>query len=189
LWSRRIIAVKRSRDVGRVALSDEAVRVRRVADDEDLHVLGRAGVQRLSLGLEDPAVGFEQVRALHPLRARLGADEQGDVDAVERLLGVVGHLDAGEQGEGAVVELHGHALDGLHGIRDLEQGEDDGLVGAEHVAGGDAKEQRVADLAGGAGDGDADGAGCVHWFISSMTASANCEVPTAEGSSRLGFRS
>jgi hypothetical protein len=35
--------------------------------------------------------------------------------------------------------------------------EDDGLVGPEHGAGGDAKKQGVADLAGGTGDGDTNG--------------------------------
>ena len=44
--------------------------------------------------------------------------------------------------------------------RQLEQLQDDGLVLAEHLAGGDAEEEGVADLAGGAGDGDADG--CFH---------------------------
>ena len=57
-------------------------------------------------------------------------------------------------------------------LRDLEQAELDRRVGAEHLAGGDAEQQRVADLAGGAGDGDVDGRS-VHWFISSITASAN----------------
>ena len=42
----------------------------------------------------------------------------------------------------------------------LEQLQDHRLVLAEHVAGGDAEQQAVADLAGGAGDGDADG--CFH---------------------------
>ena len=42
-------------------------------------------------------------------------------------------------------------------IGHLEQLQDDRLVLAEHLAGGDAEEQGVADLAGGAGDRDADG--------------------------------
>jgi hypothetical protein len=41
--------------------------------------------------------------------------------------------------------------------RQLEQLEDDGLVVPEHIAGGDPEQQAVADLAGGAGDCDADG--------------------------------
>ena len=44
--------------------------------------------------------------------------------------------------------------------RQLEQLQDHRLILAEHFAGGDAEEEGVADLAGGAGDGDADG--CFH---------------------------
>ena len=44
-----------------------------------------------------------------------------------------------------------------HGRLDLEQAQHDRLVGAEHLARGDPEEQRVADLPGGAGDGDVDG--------------------------------
>ena len=66
-------------------------------------------------------------------------------------------VDAGEQREGAVVELHRGALGGLDGVGDLEQVEVDRRVGAEHLPARDPEEQRVADLAGGAGDGD------LHW--------------------------
>ncbi|MPN58586.1 hypothetical protein SDC9_206293 [bioreactor metagenome] len=41
------------------------------------------------------------------------------------------------------------------GLRQVEQLEDDRLILAEHFAGGDAEEQAVTDLAGSAGDGDA----------------------------------
>ena len=65
------------------------------------------------------------------------------------------------QREGAVVDLHDHAVEHLQRRLDLEQAQDDGLVGAEQLARGDAEEERVADLAGGAGDGDVDGGlGC-----------------------------
>ena len=122
LWSRRIIAVKRSaRDVGSVALGDQAVGVGRVTDHQHLDVRRGTTVQRLALWLEDPTVGLEQVTPLHALAARPGSDEQGDVDAVEGLLGIVVDVDAGEQREGAVVELHRGALGGLDGVRDLEQ--------------------------------------------------------------------
>ena len=59
-----------------------------------------------------------------------------------------------EQREGAVVELHHHALQGAEGGGDLEQLQDDRLIGSEQGAAGDAEQQAVADLAGGAGDGD-----------------------------------
>jgi hypothetical protein len=39
----------------------------------------------------------------------------------------------------------------------IQQLQDDRLVLAQHFAGGDAEQQGVTDLAGGAGDGNADG--------------------------------
>ena len=142
---------------GALRLRDQAVGVRRVADHQHLDVRGGVGVQRLPLGLEDAAVGLEQVAALHPLAAGPGADEQRHAGAVEGLVGVVVDVDPGQQREGAVVELHRGALGGLDRLRDLEQRQVDGGVGPEQLAAGDAEQQRVADLAGGAGDGDAYG--------------------------------
>ena len=145
------------RHVGRVRRGDQRVGVRRVADHEDAHVVGGARVDRLALRLEDAAVGLEQVAALHAGGARAGADEQGDVDAVERRARVVGDVDAGQQRERAVVELHRGALGRLERRRDLEQSQPDRDVGAEQLAGRHPEQQGVADLAGRAGDGDGDG--------------------------------
>ena len=89
--------------------------------------------QRLALGGEDGAVGREQVAPLHARRAGPGADEQGVVDVAEGAVGVVGLHDAAEQRERAVVELHHHALSSVEGRGDLQQVEDDRLVGAEHA--------------------------------------------------------
>lgn len=127
-------------------LRDERVGVGRVADDEDLDVVRGVVVDGLALRLEDAAVGGEQVAALHALGARAGADEQGDVRTGEADVRVVGDLDAAQQREGAVVELHGGALGGLEALRDLQEAQVDRHVRAEQVAGGDAEEQRVADL-------------------------------------------
>ena len=144
-------------NVGRVRHRDQRVRVRRVADDEDPDVVGGAGVDRLALGLEDRAVGLEQVGALHPRTARPRADEQADVGAVEGELRIVGDLDLRKQRESAVVELHRGALGGLDRVGDLEQPQLNRGVLAEHLAGRDPEEECVANLAGGAGDGDLDG--------------------------------
>ena len=56
-----------------------------------------------------------------------------------------------DYGEGAVVDFHGDAFEGFHRFfdGDFEELEDHGLVGAEHLAGGDAEEECVTDLAGG----------------------------------------
>ena len=154
LWSRRVSAEKRSgRDVGGVVERDQGVGVGGVAGDADADVVGSDLVERLALGGEDRAVGRQQVAALHAGAAGTGADEQGEVDAVEDLLRVGTDLDAGEVRERAVVELHDDALEGLQRGLDLEQAELDGTVAGDGAA-GDAEEQAVADLAGGAGDGD-----------------------------------
>ena len=62
-------------------------------------------------------------------------------------------------GKRAVVELHHDALQRLLRllVGNLEHLQDHRLVLAEHLAAGDPEEQAVADLAGGAGDGDAHG--------------------------------
>jgi len=72
-------------------------------------------------------------------------------------LGLSGRLDAGEERERAVLELHEGAVERRQRGGDFEEAERDGLVGAEHVARGDAEDQGVADLASGPGDGDLDG--------------------------------
>ena len=145
------------RDVGGVAHRDERVGVGRVAGHRDADVICRNGVQGLALRGEDAAVGLEQVAALHAGTARAGADEQGVVDAVEDLLGVVADLDLGQRRERAVVELHDDALERLECRGDLEQPQLDGGVRAEERTARDPEEEAVADLAGGAGDGDLDG--------------------------------
>ena len=143
---------------GALDAGDEAVGVAGVADDEHAHVGGGVRGDGLALGAEDPAVDGEQVVALHARLAGDRPDEQRPRRPVE------GGLErrrwrtmSASEREGAVVELHDHALERAHGRLDLEQAQHDGLVGAEQLARGDAEQQRVADLAGGAGDGDVDG--------------------------------
>ena len=146
-------------DVRGVAHRDQGVGVRRVAGHPDPDVVRRVVVEGLALGGEDRAVGLEQVAALHALGARTSADQQGQVDPVEDLGRVVPDLDLGQVREGAVVQLHHHALERRQRRGDLQQAQLDRGVLAEQVAGGDPEEQAVADLAGGAGDGDLDGRG------------------------------
>ncbi len=144
-------------EVEGVLLRDQRVGVGRIADHQHLDVAPGVVVQRLALRSEDRAVGLEQVLALHAGAARARADQQGVVDVLEGDVEVVGGDDAGQGREGAVVELHHHALQRGQRRGDLEQVQDHRLIGAEHVAGGDAEQQGVTDLAGGAGDGNTDG--------------------------------
>src|SRR5699024_5256241 len=149
--------------------------VRRVAGDRHVHVVGRDLVQGGALRGEDAAVGLEQVTALHARAARAGADEEGVVDAVEDLLRVVADLDTGEGREGAVVELHDDALEGLQRGGDLQEAQLDGGVGPEQGAAGDAEEKAVADLTGRTGDGDLDGS-VAHWGTPSWLGSMKTAV-------------
>ncbi len=64
---------------------------------------------------------------------------------------------AGQQREGAVVQFHDHAVQRLLGLRQVEQIQDDRRILAEQIAIGDAKQNSVADLASGAGHGNAHG--------------------------------
>ena len=78
-------------------------------------------------------------------------------------LGAVGRCDDPlEQGIGAVFELHECAFGFVDHLRDVREAEVDLRLRAEHLAGGDARQQRVRDLAGRAGDDDLD-----HGFFSS----------------------
>ena len=96
---------------------------------------------RLALGLEDPAIDAEQVLALHAGLARHRAHEEGIGGAVEGGLQLRGRHDVGEQGKGAVVELHHDALERLHRWLNLEQAEHHGLVRPEELPRGDAEEE------------------------------------------------
>ena len=94
LWSRRVSAENRSfGNVGGVAHRDQRVRVGRVAGHADADVVGGDLVERLALRGEDRAVGLEQVAALHARAARTRADQQGQVHAVEDLVGVRADLE------------------------------------------------------------------------------------------------
>ena len=138
---------------------DHAVGVGGISDDGDAGVISGDSVDDLALADEDGAVIFEEIGALHAGAARFGADEQAPVGVFETD-GGIGSLDnALEQREGAVIELHRDAFEGLQGFLDrgLDQLQNDRLVGTEHRPGGDTEEEGVTDLAGGSGDSDANG--------------------------------
>jgi hypothetical protein len=78
-----------------------------------------------------------------PLRGH-GPDERARRVA-EGHVGVVGSHDPGQQRKAQSSRLHGHAVEG-QGRRDLEELQDDGLIGPEHGAAGDAEKEAVADL-------------------------------------------
>jgi hypothetical protein len=89
--------------------------------------------QCLALDGEDLAVGAEQLSALHALRAGARADQQRDVGAIERIRRAVVQVEAGEQREGAVDQLHRDSLQRAHRRRDLQQAQINRLLGPEQL--------------------------------------------------------
>src|SRR5690606_27717260 len=88
---------------------------------------------------------------------------------------------AGEEREGTVLELHGHALERTERRGDLEHLQDDRLVRPEHRPGGDAEQEAVADLAGSPGDSDADGSLCGCHGLNLVTAAAGAHIDGRSG--------
>ena len=115
-------------------------------------------VQRLTLRLEDAAVGLEQVAALHPLGAGAGTDQQRDVDCVEGLVRVVVMSIPDSSGNAQSSSSIAVPSAALTAVRDLEQRQVNLGIGTEQLAAGDPEQDRVADLAGRAGDGYSYGA-------------------------------
>ena len=72
-----------------------------------------------------------------------------------RLGAVRARDDAGEQRKGAVLELHERALGLVDHLRDVREAQVDLGLGPEHLACGDARQERVGDLSGRSGDDDA----------------------------------
>jgi hypothetical protein len=143
-----------ARQVGRAFHGDVGIGVCGVAHHQHLDVAARHGIERLALFDEDGAVHGQQLGALHAGAARPRAYQQSVVGVLESRHGVAVCLHACEQREGAVFELHHHALERfLRPLgRHLEQLQDNGLVLTQHFAGGDTKQQGIANLAGRTGD-------------------------------------
>jgi diadenosine tetraphosphate (Ap4A) HIT family hydrolase len=138
---------------------DHHIGVAGIAHHRDAAIIGGHGVNGLALSDEDLAVVLQQVGAFHPRTARLGADQQSPVHVLEGDIGVAGQDHVLQQWEGAVFQLHGHALQRLLRTlnRDFQQLQNDWLVLAQHLARGDAEQQGIADIASGTGNGHADG--------------------------------
>jgi len=94
-------------------------------------------------------------------------DEQRYMAILERDSGIIRLHHTIEQRKGAIVELHHNPRQRAEGRRDFEQHQIDGLIGAQHLSGGDPESQRVADLTRGSGDRDVKG--FLHVFSSNRS--------------------
>ena len=112
LWSSRVIAVQRSAGMSRPLLvGDQAVRVARVADDEDAHVAG-ARSRRAPCPGRRRSCRSCRAGPCAPCPACAGAapTSSAQLHAVERLVRVVGDDDVLQRREAAVVQLHRRRL-------------------------------------------------------------------------------
>lgn len=127
----------------RLGCGDHAIGVGGIADDSDAGIRGGDGVDGAALTDKNGAVVLEEIGALHPGAARLGAYEKAPVGILEADGGIGGLDNALEERESAVVEFHCDAFEGFQGLLDggFDQLQNDRLVGSEHRAGGDAEEK------------------------------------------------
>ena len=109
---------------------------------------------RLALADENLAVDAEQVLAFHARLARHAADEQRPIHTAKTFIEVGRRHHTLEQRKRAIVQFHDDALERAERGRNFDQMKYERLIRSEHRAGGDAKQERVTNLAGGAGDCD-----------------------------------
>ena len=147
-------AVRRQR--GRIALRDQRIGVGWIAHHQHAHVA--AATASSALPWAENILAFSNSRSLRsmPGTARPGADQHGEIAVLEADVGIGRGRHLVQSREGAVVQLHHHALHRRARRRDLQQIQIDRLIGAEHLTRCDAKRQRITDIAGGARDGDSD---------------------------------
>ncbi len=90
---------------------------------------------------EDLGVDRQQVLAFHAGAARAGANQQGHVGVLEGGARIAVGGDFLQQREGAVIQFHDDALQGLLRflVGDFQQLQDDGLIFTQHFARGDAE--------------------------------------------------
>ena len=104
-----------------VVSSNQGVGVGRVTHNQDLDVVSGYSVNGCTLRTEDTAVGLQQVRALHARTTRHRTNQEGNVGAVESLLGVIENVHATQGREGGVEQLHSGTLSSLNSLGDLQQ--------------------------------------------------------------------
>ena len=144
-------------DGGSVVRADQRVGVGWVANDADLDRLLGNFVNGGTLGLENLGVRGKQIRSLHAWASWLGSDENADIGVLETNERVRRRDDVLHASVGAILELHDEALENLLGGWQLNELHDNLGVWSEHSSLGDEVAKEGTDLAGGSGDGDADG--------------------------------
>ena len=144
------------RNAAGVMHGDQGVRIARVADDQHAHILGGAAGDGLSLADEHLAVDIQQVLAFHTGLAGYGTYQKAPVGAGERFIRITGGDDLVEKRERGITQFHHNAFQGIHGRRNFQQAQIDGLIRSQHAAGGNAEQQGIGNLSGGSCNGNGD---------------------------------
>ena len=98
-------------------------------------------VESPALYLEDLGVGGQKVAPFHTLGTRPRTNKEGGVDIAKGSGRIVCDQDTGQQGKGAVLELHHDPADGSLRLRKVQQLQDYRLVRTENIAAGEAKQE------------------------------------------------
>jgi len=132
---------------------NQRVSIGGIAHHQHANIARRVVIDGLALLSKDGAVGLEQIRALHALAARAGADEECGGGILEGDLEVICHRNRIHQRQGGIAQLHGHALGLFYYRGDFQEGKVYRGVLAKYVACGNPPQQGVGDISGGAGNG------------------------------------
>ena len=136
---------------------DVGIGIGRVAHNQHFDVTVGHFVQCRALNGKDGGISLQQVGTFHAFAARTGADQNGDLRIFKGDFGVVGGKHIDQEREGAVLQFHHHAFNGILSLRQIQQLQDNGLIFAQHFTAGNTEQQGITDLAGSTGYGNTNG--------------------------------
>lgn len=139
-------------EIGRVVLSNQAVSVGRVSNNDGLGVASTVIINGFANINEDLAVVLEEIGTLHSRATRLGTNEEVVVDVLEGSGQVRCAHDIIKEGESAIVQFSLNSLEDLLLEGQVEEMENHALVFAQKFTRGDSVDDGVGDLASSTGD-------------------------------------
>ena len=143
-----------ARNVFCVVHRDQTVGVAGVSDHQYTHIGCGISLDGLTLPDENFAVDPEQIFPFHAGFAGNATNQQRPVDVAEAFIEISRGHNRLQQRKSAIVQFHNHAIKRAERIRNFNQMQRERLVPSEHFSGGDAKDKRVTNLSGCAGDSE-----------------------------------
>lgn len=114
---------------------DQGVRIARVARRPSTRT-SLAALRAMAWPWPDEhlAVDVQQVLAFHTGLAGNGTDQKAPVGACKRFIRITGGDDLVEKRERGITQFHHNAFQGIHGRRNFQQAQIDGLIRSQHAA-------------------------------------------------------